>query len=122
MPEMKSSSLFRKLALTFVCLGVAAIIAWQYQEYRHVSKIPLTILKGTGFLTFKARVNGKDILMAVDTAANTTVFSLELVDQLQLESSGRSPPPDKAVWGRPSYVLPVWRSVITNDRDDPHRN
>ena len=24
-----------------------------------------------------------------------------------------SPPPDTAVWGRPSYVLPVWRNVIT---------
>ena len=24
-----------------------------------------------------------------------------------------SPPPDKAVWGRPPYVLPVWRNVIT---------
>ena len=24
-----------------------------------------------------------------------------------------SPPPDVAVWGRPSYVLPVWRYVIT---------
>ena len=23
-------------------------------------------------------------------------------------------PPDKAVWGRPSYALPVWRSVIIN--------
>src|SRR6185295_12575614 len=23
-----------------------------------------------------------------------------------------SPPPDKAVWGRPPYVLPVWRYVI----------
>ena len=22
--------------------------------------------------------------------------------------------PDKAVWGRPSYVLPVWRNVIDN--------
>ena len=25
-----------------------------------------------------------------------------------------SPPPDKAVWGHPSYVIPVWRYVITN--------
>ena len=31
-----------------------------------------------------------------------------------------SPPPDKAVRGRPPYVLPVWRYVITNGRDDPH--
>ena len=25
-----------------------------------------------------------------------------------------SPPPDMAVWGRPPYVLPVWRDVIIN--------
>ena len=87
---MKINSLLAKVVLGLMCLAGAAIVAWQYGGNRHVTKIPLKLLKGTGFLTFKACVNGKEISMAVDTAANTTFFDLALVDELQLESKGRT--------------------------------
>ena len=57
---------------------------------RGVAKIPLTIMKGTGFLTFDARVNGRKIRMAIDTAANTTCFDVYLVKELQLEDRGKT--------------------------------
>lgn len=63
---------------------MAAIIVWQYRVRYNVTKIPLTITKNTGFLTFKAQLNGKEILMVVDTAANTTTFDRELIQELHL--------------------------------------
>ena len=114
MPEMKNNSLLRKLALIFVCLAIAVIVAWQYGGDRHVTKIPQAILKGTGFLTFKARVNGKEILMAVDTAANTTVFDLALVDELQLESQGRAGTSFRAVGDVPLHTAHIKEFRVGN--------
>ena len=115
MPEMKSNSLLRKLALTFMCLAVVvAIVAWQYGRNRHVTKIPLTILKGTGFLAFKASVNGKEIFMAVDTAANTTVFNLALVDELQLESKGRTGTSFRGVGDVPLHTVHIKEFRVGN--------
>ena len=60
---------------------------WQWDEDPHVTRIPLTRTEGTGFLTLKAQLNGKEILMALDTAANTTIFDIQLLEELELSSA-----------------------------------
>jgi len=90
MRGMKSHSFLRQLILVCLCLAMAAIVVGQYRGRRNVTRVPLTIMKETGFLTFKAHLNGKEILMAVDTAANTTTFDMGLVEELQLSSAQNS--------------------------------
>jgi|GEM_PF-3775753 len=87
---MKRDISFVMLIIVCLCVGVATLIIWQYQTRHDETKIPLSITEGTGFLTFKAYLNGKEILMAVDTAANTTVFNRALIDELNLETKEKS--------------------------------
>jgi len=55
-------------------------------DQREGERIPLAISPGTGQLTIKAHLNGEEVTMAVDTAANITVFDMQLVDKLQLDA------------------------------------
>jgi len=48
--------------------------------------VPLSISSHTGLMTFKAYLNGEQITMAVDTAANTTTFDTHLIDKLKLQA------------------------------------
>jgi hypothetical protein len=81
---MKDRRILRQLLFAGLCFAVAATLLWQYREKHTVTRIPLVILKETGFPSFKARVNGREIVMAVDTAANTTTFDIRLLDELVL--------------------------------------
>ena len=67
--RMNKRSFALGVILVCVCLSGTALMLWQWDEDPHVTRIPLTRTEGTGFLTLKARLNGKEILMAVDTAA-----------------------------------------------------
>jgi hypothetical protein len=44
----------------------------------------MIVLEETGFLGIEAHVNGRQILMVVDTAANLTCFDVSLIDELEL--------------------------------------
>jgi hypothetical protein len=48
--------------------------------------IPLAMSAQTGFMTFKAHLNGEEVLMVIDTAANETTFDMHLIDKLQLKT------------------------------------
>ena len=81
---------FYKLCL-FACLAFLATVLILQRcgvglwEGGSVSEqIPLTVMKGTGFLGFEAHIEGRAILIVVDTAANTTTFDIGLIEELQL--------------------------------------
>ena len=47
-------------------------------------RIPLTVMKESGYLVLEAHIDGRAIRMAVDTAANTTTFDIGLIEELKL--------------------------------------
>jgi len=57
----------------------------------------------TGFLTLRASLNGKEILMAVDTAANRTIFDIRLIEELDL-GNAQNPGISLRVAGRDTPV------------------
>jgi len=81
---------FYKLCLVACLAFLATVLTLQrcgvgLWEVGSVSeRIPLTVLKGTGFLTLEAHIEGRAIRMAVDTAANLTSFDIGLIEELQL--------------------------------------
>ncbi len=84
MRDMKRHRILYRVIPCCLCLAAVGIITWQYQGRRDITKIPLIIMKETGFLGVKAHVNDKEILMVVDTAANLTSFDIALIEELQL--------------------------------------
>lgn len=87
---MKRHNIFLQIILACLCLAVVANVVWQYRSKCSSTRIPLTIMKETGFLTTKAHVNGKEIVMIVDTGANTTIFDIGLIEELQLTNAKNS--------------------------------
>jgi predicted aspartyl protease len=69
--------------LLLACCGKSA-------GQRGAIKVPLTRDPNSGLLTLQAHVNGRAITMAVDTGANTTLFTNRLLDEIQLEA-GQAP-------------------------------
>ena len=47
-------------------------------------RIPLTMIKGSGFLVLEAHIEERAIRMAVETEANRTIFDIGLIEELQL--------------------------------------
>ena len=90
MHDMNKRSYVSYLIIASCCVALAAIVVWQYHDKRHVARIPLTRAEGTGFLTLKACLNGKEILMAVDTAANRTTFDMRLIEELELSNAQKA--------------------------------
>ena len=58
----------------------------QSVNQRESTRIPLAVSSQTGFLVFKAYLNGAEITMAIDTAANMTTFRMDLMDKLELKA------------------------------------
>ena len=95
MLEMSNPRSSTPLLLAYLCL-VACVLAFSGCGTEDVeegllgeegdTKIPLTVLEETGFLTFKAHLNDREIIMLLDTAANTTAFNMDLVQELELEA------------------------------------
>ena len=87
---------FYKLCLVGCLAFLATVLIFQrwgvdLLEGGSVSeRIPLTVMKETGFLVLEAHIEDRAIRMAVDTAANRTIFDIGLIEELQL------PPADKS--------------------------
>ena len=50
-------------------------------------RIPLTVMKGTGFLALEAQIESRAICMIVDTEASRTIFDIGLIEKLQLTTA-----------------------------------
>jgi len=72
--------------VTVLVLQIYGITLWKGGTVSE--RIPLTAMEGTGFLTFEAHLEGRAILIALDTGANTTCFDKSLIEELQLTIIG----------------------------------
>lgn len=73
-----------------ILFGLGLIIAWQVRNRHGFERIPIIILQETGFLGVEAHVNGRRILMVLDTAANLTSFDVSLIEELELPKIERT--------------------------------
>jgi hypothetical protein len=84
MGEIQRRRILYSVIACVLALAAVGIILWRHHGRRGTTNIPLTIMKGTGFLGLKAHVNDREILMVVDTAANLTLLDVALIEELQL--------------------------------------
>ena len=81
---------FYKLCLLACLAFLATVLIFQrcgvdlWESGSVSERIPLTVMKGTGFLGFEAHIEGRAIRMALDTAASRTIFDISLIEELQL--------------------------------------